>query len=179
MELPHDVLVKIASLANARTQLRMRTASRALYANSSAHTKPLSTGYAYGTGALQKDYNELPKILRKLAAQTKFKPYPGAPIDTEWSRLFMLLRFLVGVMKAYRAAAKQNRELAVYTDDNAILMYRTSIYDRNSSRKPSSSQINALFSTIPDLPQDWMRYDNQQGMVYTVPREDDVPMRSS
>ena len=108
--LPRDVLAKIASHANTRTQMRMRATSKAMYTNRLAATRPLRLGYAYGTGKLQKDYNELPGKLRTLektamllVVRKRWAPHP------QWYRELRFLReFVEETLQDYKSSIKTN-----------------------------------------------------------------------
>lgn len=115
--LPNNVLSKIAAASDPRTQMRLRATSKALYADPLGATKTLRQGYAYGTGTLQKDYNELPKKLRRLSAQLGV----GSSRSRSWKisdalyQLQHVRSFVEEVLKAYKRAVRSDQSHATVT----------------------------------------------------------------
>lgn len=111
--LPHNVLVKIATKANARTQVRLRATSKTLYADPMAATKRLRRGFAYGTGgALQKEYNQMPKRLRKLGIAARLLPQPLKTTITD--KVFWLELFVNASFDVYRQAVRNNAAMVEF-----------------------------------------------------------------
>lgn len=72
-QLPYNVLSVIASKADRPTQARMRVMDRRTYADPLMRVRnpPKGQGYLYGTGKLQKLYNDMPRRLRVLVAKAE------------------------------------------------------------------------------------------------------------
>lgn len=62
-QLPYNVLAHIASKADSHTKARMRVMNRTTYADPRLRG-PRGVGYLYGTGELQKLYNDMPRRLK-------------------------------------------------------------------------------------------------------------------
>lgn len=105
--LPHNVLSEIAAKADPRTQVRLRATSKALYSDPLAATKPLREGYTYGTGKLQKEYNELPKKLRRISASIPTRVPKRARESSQYVR--DVEGFVADVVKAYKLAVRRNQ----------------------------------------------------------------------
>ena len=105
----YNVLSIISAKADPRTRARLRVLDKRTHADPLlAGRGPLRTAYAFGTGgALQKMYNDMPRMLGALKAALSGNEELGSESDTvdEWIHSFMWVK------KRYVAAAKSGKEV--------------------------------------------------------------------
>lgn len=167
--LNYNSLAKIASFANARTQLRLRAASKALYSDPLAATKQLRRGYAYGTGPLQKLYNEVPKRVRKVKAGVdlisltiKRRQVTGAGAQLRRINLTRhLLSLVQGVYRAYKLAVKTGSQIAEYRDSGGLA----------SARRGLSANVNSRINPDHIFSSTAAARRDVGTVTYTMPRE--------
>lgn len=150
--LPYDMLSKISSKADRRTQARMRMMDRTTRADPLLRVRnpPKGKGYMYGTGgALQKVYNDMPRKLRVLRASlaAKAASETTAALRAKWSRLQAEVDGYVDEFGMYKKEYLRSK-YSSFMSDEAVESFEVS---RFATQQPSYDQEEFMAQVLSDL----------------------------